>query len=191
MVIRFTDLGWIRDEAEDDAPPPARQSPFSPGQSSPDSSLIRSNHVAIPSTDDPPLANVYYLYVTSPISFPTAPSKAWVHTLGHFRRSQCNQTGIGLHARRGFDRNSPRQRNYIRLVRVLVRVPNSFTGQLSLILRQRVILDALRTSKVVWIIETSSIRSKFLNLSSSLIVWENSGYRFLNSSLIWFLKIGI
>lgn len=100
---------------------------------------------------DPPLANVsplYYLYaiVTSPISFPTTSSKAWVYTLGYFQRSQCNQTGIGQHARRGFDRNSPRQRNYIRLVRVVVRVPNSFTGQPSSILEQRVMLGALRTS---------------------------------------------
>lgn len=147
-MIRFTDLGWIRDEAEDDAPPPARQSPFSPGQSSPDSSLIRSNHVAIPSTDDPPLANVYYLYVTSPISFPTASSKAWVHTLGHFQRSQCNQTGIGLHARRGFDRNSPRLGKEIIFASYEYLFPNSFTGQLSLILRQRVILDALRASNL-------------------------------------------
>lgn len=95
---------------------------------------------------------LYYLYeiVTSPISFPTTSSKAWLYTLGHFQRSQCNQTGIGLHARRGFDRNSPRQRNYIRLVRVLVRVPNSSTGQLSLILRQQpVILDDLRTSNLL------------------------------------------
>lgn len=95
---------------------------------------------------------LYYLYeiVTSPISSPTTSSKAWLYTFGHFQRSQCNQTGIGLHARRGFDRNSPRQRNYIRLVRVLVRVPNSFTGQLSLILRQQpVILDDLRTSNLL------------------------------------------
>lgn len=64
----FTDLGWIRDEAEDDAPPPARQSPFSPDQSSPDSSLIRRNHVAIPSTvtrlsQTCPLYPSIYIYI--------------------------------------------------------------------------------------------------------------------------------
>lgn len=111
---------------------------------------------------------LYYLYeiVTSPISFPTTSSKAWLYTLGHFQRSQCNQTGIGLHARRGFDRNSPRQRNYIRLVRVLVRVPNSFTGQLSLILRQQpVILDDLRTSNLLGnrnVIDSKQIFKSFI-----------------------------
>lgn len=63
----FTDLGWICDEAEDDAP--ARQSPFSPDQSSPDSSLIRRNHVAIPSTvtrlsQTCPLYPSIYIYVS-------------------------------------------------------------------------------------------------------------------------------
>lgn len=134
----FTDLGWIRDEAEDDAPPPARQSPFSPDQSSPDSSLIRRNHVAIPSTVTrlsqtcPLYPSIYIYIVTSPISFPasekrTTSSKASVYTLGYFQRSQCNQTGIGQRARRGFDRNSPRQRNCIRF-------SASFTRQLSLII---------------------------------------------------------
>lgn len=157
----FTDLGWICDEAEDDAP--ARQSPFSPDQSSPDSSLIRRNHVAIPSTvtrlsQTCPLYPSIYIYiciVTSPISFPasekrTTSSKASVYTLAYFQRSQCNQTGIGQGARRGFDRNSPRQRNCIRF---------SFTRQLSLIIIEQQSWMLYEQVTCRWIIATSSIPS--------------------------------
>lgn len=113
---------------------------------------------------DPPLANVsaisiyIYIYiciVTSPISFPasekrTTSSKASVYTLAYFQRSQCNQTGIGQGARRGFDRNSPRQRNCIRF---------SFTRQLSLIIIEQQSWMLYEQVTCRWIIATSSIPS--------------------------------
>lgn len=106
-----------RSRAEDDAPLAARQSLFSPSETSSDSSLISRNHVAILSTVDRPLRRVRYLYdITASTDFVLNELRELLLRKPRTRLLSNKHAAkpVSAESRRGFNRNMARQRNYIR-----------------------------------------------------------------------------